>query len=529
LVYDDNLCNFLSILKNVLKHLVVIIGLTGAVQPESLVILNPRPRVFQNIPVIQVQGIQYFSVNRFATTLGVRTYYRAETGKIALFFDQSILKLVVNTSFCMLDERMVQLPSKVILGGDQIFAPYPALLELVQQMIMPNLQYTLSETAAVEAPPTLPSIESRPSLQPPEPTIAHLREISFVQRQNGLTIKLNTNKRFQDTDFSYFFRNDWLYVTIYGATCDSNELSRVNPLPTIERLEALPLGKSVQISLKLNRQFERTEVIYDERNHQILISLFLPLSQATLKKIEEVKNKWIVDTIVLDAGHGGHDPGTPGRWGYWDEKDLVLDIALRVGELLKRRKDIKVVYTRQKDEFVPLWRRTKIANDAGGKLFLSFHVNAMLERNKGSAEGIELYLQNPTIRTKEAIEVAKLENAVIQMETNEDKAKYKNYDNPSHILANMVFQTYLHDSEKFAEILSKNLSKSVNLKNRGVKQANFYVLVGASMPNLLCEFGYNDNKNDAKKLNDPTHRQRIAEAVYRSIIEFKEYCDRTVK
>lgn len=497
---------------------------------ESLVILNPPPKIAQNIPVVQIQGVQYFSVNRLAAALGVRTYYRAETGKMALFFDQSILKLVVNTSFCMLDERVLQLSSKVILVDNQIFAPYPALLELIQQLIMPGLQYALEETVAGAAPATPPPISEPPPLpQPPEPAITRLREISFEQRQNGLIIKLNTNKSFQGSDFSYFFKNDWLYVTIYGATCDAEDLTRNHPLPAIDLLEALPLGKSVQISLKLNRQFDRAEVTYDERNRQILISLFLPLNRATLKKIEEVKNKWLVDTIVLDAGHGGHDPGTPGRWGYQDEKDIVLDIALRVGELLKRQKDIKVIYTRQNDEFVPLWRRTKIANDAGGKLFLSFHVNAMLDKNRGSAEGIELYLQNPTIRTKDAIEVAKLENAVIQMETNEDKAKYKDYDNPSHILANMVFQTYLHDSEKFAEILSRNLSSSVKLKNRGVKQANLYVLVGASMPNLLCEFGYNDNKDDAKKLNDPAHRQKIAEAVCHSIIEFKEYCDRTVK
>ncbi|HRD18323.1 MAG TPA: N-acetylmuramoyl-L-alanine amidase, partial [Candidatus Marinimicrobia bacterium] len=210
------------------------------------------------------------------------------------------------------------------------------------------------------------------------------------------------------------------------------------------------------------------------------------------------------------------------------EKDIVLDIALRLGKLLEQRNDLKVVYTRKNDEFIPLWKRTRIANDSAGKLFISLHINALPSGTRSSAEGIELYLQNPTIRTQESIEVARLENEVIKLETSEDKAKYKDYDNPSHILANMVYNTYLHDSEKFAEILSRNISEYVPQKNRGVKQANFYVLVGASMPNLLCELGYNDNRNDAKKLNDPAHRQKIALALYKSVIEFKEYCDQSV-
>ncbi len=525
--------NFTATLKKLILYFSIVFYIwDGGARAGQLIITNPATKSKQPIRVVTIGKVAYFALNDFATALGIRTFYRPETGKLVLFFPKAMLKFTANASFCMIDTRVFQLTSAVIIVDESLFAPLNSTLTLVRDQLLPGLQYRivtgeviyqLSQREDSELPAPYAPTSPKPEV------IATVSAIQYEERQNGLTIKISANKTFSNQDLSYFFKEDnWFYLTIYGATCDSAKLSRSKPTPSIELIEAIPLAKSVQLSLKLSRKFERADVTYDAHSGNILVSLFLPLNYSTMKKIEEVKNSWIVDTIVLDPGHGGQDPGTLGRWGYLNEKDIVLDIALRVGKLLEKRKDLKVVYTRDQDEFIPLWKRTKIANDAAGKIFLSFHINAMPEANRGTAEGIELYLQNPSMRSQEAIEVAKLENAVIQLETSEDKAKYKDYDNPSHILANMVFQTYLHDSEKFAEILSKNISQRVPQKNRGVKQANLYVLVGASMPNLLCEFGYNDNRNDAKKLNDPDHRQKIAEAVYRSILEFKEYCDSTI-
>lgn len=501
------------------------VALGSLTQAEQLWILNPPPKLNQPLPIITLNNVRHINLSQLGVTLGVRSYYRSETGKLVFFFEQGLLKFTAHSSFCMVDNRVFQLSSNIIVYENQILAPLESTLQLMRSQILPTLQYKITtDSEEVLRSPT--ALTPRPSS---EPALGTLSQLTFEERQNGLTLKINTDKDFQEYQFAHFFKDDWLYITIYGAKGDTAQLSCSHPAPGIEQVETLSFSTSMQIGLKLTRQFERAEVVYDQRNRQILISLFLPLNRATLKKIEAVKNSWKVDTIVLDPGHGGRDPGTPGRWGLMDEKDIVLDIALRVGKLLERHQNLKVVYTRKTDVFVPLWQRTKIANDAGGKLFLSFHVNAMLENSRGQAEGIELYLQNPTVRTKDAIEVAKLENAAIQYETLEDKAKYQNFDNPSHILANMVFQTHLHDSEKFAEILSHRLGRMLPQKNRGVKQANLYVLVGASMPNLLCEFGYNDNKKEAKLLNTPQHRQKIAEAVYHSIMEFKEYCDQTIQ
>jgi len=500
---------------------------------EQLVIKSPPPQSSTYIKVINIENCQYFSVKEFAKALGLRTYNSPETGKLVLFFSGKTVKISVRSSFLMIDARMVQMAQEAFsVEPDGIFVPVQSFLSLLQQNVLPGLQYSILDDkrqfAVREAAevPIEPPIRAETSM-----LISPVRvlDIQFEERGNGLTLKIAIEKDLKDSDLSSFFRgDDWFYLTILGATCDSARLSRLNPAKSVASIEAIPVGNSVQVALKLKQKYERASVHYDKRLGKILVSLNLPLNTATLQKIEDVKNTWIMDTIVLDAGHGGKDSGTPGHWGYKHEKDIVLDITLRLGKLLEQRRDIKVVYTRKTDEFIPLWKRTRIANEAGGKLFISIHINALPKSNAGTADGIELYLQNPTMRSKESIEVARLENEVIQMETGEDKAKYKDYDNPSHILANLVYNTYLHDSEKFAEILSRHVSSGIPQKNRGVKQANLFVLVGASMPNLLCEFGYNDNKSDAKKLNDPAHRQKIALALYKSIIEFKEYCDRSV-
>lgn len=535
MIYDVEVCNFTPILKIHKLHILTLflILFQRVPLPAQLIIKSPTAQSNVRIQVIDVGKCTYFSVKDFARALALRTYHNPETGKTVLFFPGMTVKITVYSSFVMFDARIMQMSQMAILvNRDDIFVPLISFLDLLKQFELTNLQYYIGDTGrtvdVVELPESIPSIPI-PSEASSKPIRGVISDIQFEERGNGLTMKIASNAVFKNSDFSSFFRGDeWFYLTILGATCDSATLSLADPAPLVSLLEAIPVGNSVQIALKLKRKYDKASAYYDERSGKILVSLNLPLNTATLKKIENVKNTWIMDTIVLDAGHGGKDSGTPGHWGYWHEKDIVLDIALRLGRLLEQRRDIKVVYTRKTDEFIPLWKRTRIANDVAGKLFISLHINALPTGKGGSAEGIELYLQNPTIRTTEAIEVARLENEVIQMETGEDKVKYKDYDNPSHILANLVFNTYLHDSEKFAELLSRQISTTVPQKNRGVKQANLFVLVGASMPNLLCEFGYNDNRAEVKKLNDPVHRQKIALALYKSIIEFKEYCDKSV-
>jgi len=180
--------------------------------------------------------------------------------------------------------------------------------------------------------------------------------------------------------------------------------------------------------------------------------------------------------------------------------------------------EVKVVYTRKTDTFIDLYKRGKIANEHNGKLFISIHCNSTPQKPT-DANGFEVYLLRPG-RTKEAISIAEFENSVIKYEDNPNR--YEKLTDENFILVSMAHSSYMKYSEKFAEFLHKEFSKHPNLNSRGVKQAGFYVLVGASMPSVLVESGFLSNINDAKYLSSTKGQQKFAEFVFEAIKKYKE-------
>ena len=247
--------------------------------------------------------------------------------------------------------------------------------------------------------------------------------------------------------------------------------------------------------------------------NQIVITLRTPLGKIE-ERIENVKESQRLDTVVLDAGHGGKDPGSIGKYGT-KEKDVVLDITKRIGRLLEKHTNIKVVYTRDEDVWMPLINRTKIANDVDGKMFVSIHANS---NNNRKVQGFGTFLYS-LAKSDEAIEVASRENSVIQFEENVNQ--YKDLSGEKMILATMAQSMFLKESEDLAAIIQMELDKKLTTPNRGVKQAGFYVLYGASMPNVLVEVGFISNPAEEKKFKQGEYRQMIAEAVYEGIKHFK--------
>ena len=215
-----------------------------------------------------------------------------------------------------------------------------------------------------------------------------------------------------------------------------------------------------------------------------------------------------VGRIVIDAGHGGHDTGTIGPTGLM-EKDLCLDVALRVGKLIQQRlPSAEVIYTREDDTFIGLEQRTEIANDARADLFLSVHANSSPD-NK--ARGIETYYLNFT-GSSDAMEVAARENAL------SENAVHDLQD----IVKKIARNEKIEESRDLAGTIQDSLSKRLeNLnrgnKNRGVRKAPFVVLIGADMPSVLAEISFISNPSDEQWLKRPENRQRIAEGLYRGI------------
>jgi N-acetylmuramoyl-L-alanine amidase len=217
-----------------------------------------------------------------------------------------------------------------------------------------------------------------------------------------------------------------------------------------------------------------------------------------------------IGRIVIDAGHGGHDSGTLGVDGI-EEKDVVLDVALRLGKLLHDRLGSEIIYTRSDDTFIPLETRTAIANKAQADLFLSIHANSSSDE---SARGVETYYLNFTT-SPDALETAARENAVS--------------DQSIHQLSDLVKKIALKDkiaeSREFASYVEESLYGGLQrgnfgLKNRGVKKAPFVVLIGANMPSILAEISFVTNEKDARQLREPEYRERVAESLYKGVAKY---------
>jgi N-acetylmuramoyl-L-alanine amidase len=224
--------------------------------------------------------------------------------------------------------------------------------------------------------------------------------------------------------------------------------------------------------------------------------------------------------VVLDAGHGGKDPGRPAK--NYIEKDIALKIVLLVGENLKNDKNIKVVYTRDKDVFVELKERGKIANDANANLFVSVHCNAFHTQ----AYGTETYVLG-LHANKQNFEVAKNENSVIFLEDNYEE-KYEGFDpnSPEAVIGLTLMQEeYLDESLILASNIQSNFTNDLNRKNRGVKQAGFVVLHQTYMPSVLVETGFITNKDEGAFLHSKRGQEKIAKSIYKAIIDYKKHLD----
>jgi N-acetylmuramoyl-L-alanine amidase len=229
--------------------------------------------------------------------------------------------------------------------------------------------------------------------------------------------------------------------------------------------------------------------------------------QSTLTRALGLK----IGRIVIDAGHGGHDTGTIGPTGLM-EKDLCLDVALRLGKLIQQKlPDTEIVYTRSDDTFIPLEERTHIANDIKADLFISIHANSSPDHG---ARGVETYYLN--LRgSAEAMEVAARENAVGQ----------GNIHDLEDMVKKIARTEKIDESKELAEDIQDSLSKRIQktakpVKNRGVRKAPFVVLIGADMPSILTEISFLSNPSDEQLLKKPEHRQRIAEGVFAGVTSY---------
>lgn len=246
----------------------------------------------------------------------------------------------------------------------------------------------------------------------------------------------------------------------------------------------------------------------------------VPAEENSPSPASELVNWIVFDTIVLDAGHGGRDPGAIGASGTY-EKDIVLAVALKVGEYIKEHMpELRVIYTRNDDTFVGLAERGRIANRNNGHLFVSIHTNAHTGRQ---ANGAEFYFLGQG-RTQSALEVMRRENAVTRFEDQDERPdELTDFMLLTHIMQN---SGNIRQSETFAGLLEQQFSQRAQRRTRGVKQAGLQVLFEASMPGVLVELGFISNPQEERFMNSEYGQAILASAIFRAIRDYKELIQR---
>ena len=258
------------------------------------------------------------------------------------------------------------------------------------------------------------------------------------------------------------------------------------------------------IDMKLNRPY----ILYI---FICLWLLFLP---------SRTNHLWGKDfVVVIDAGHGGHDPGAIGKIS--KEKNINLNVALKVGNLIKRNcDDVKVIYTRSKDVFIPLDRRAEIANNAKADLFISIHTNALA--NNRTAKGASTWTLG-LAKSDANLEVAKRENSVILYES-DYKTRYAGF-NPnsaeSYIIFEFMQDKYMEQSVHLASLMQKQFRQTCRRADRGVHQAGFLVLKASAMPSILIELGFISTPEEERYLNSEEGAGTMAKGIYRAFLNYK--------
>lgn len=461
------------------------------------------------LPVKFQDGFHFVAVQDLANSLEARTLYSEKAKRVILYLGSSEIKIAALNPFVVIDNQIYQLPLETRYLDAEIFLPLKFFMELLATFPAFGIQFD--------------ELQKQINLNWGQSGGYPISKIEVEPKSNGILVRITGNQPFQAADLTARVRQDWVYLDIYKGVLAPALLKEMPFAGQIEKIIPLQLSESLaQISIKVDRPVLSTNIIAQPNSQTILLSIQTDekISENILRKLEDDRKRWLIDKIVIDPGHGGKDPGAVGPTGL-KEKDVVLKIAKYLNEMLAELPGIQVVMTRDDDRFIPLYERPKIANRVGAKLFISIHANSVKDRR---AQGSSTYILGPA-KTEEAIEVARIENSVIRLE--ESPEAYPNFDSEQFILSSIAQSEFTRESEELAGLVQKFVTDKTDLRNRGVIQAGYYVLIGASMPNILFESAFISNRAEEKKLRSPQFQKKLAEALFESIKKFKEKYEQT--
>jgi len=489
-----------TILLTIIINLINII-INNVSAQELTVVYSDDPYSSSQVRTIYNKNIRYVSIHDFANLFNARTYFNDQHKKVIIYLDDKIIKITELNPFILINQQVYQLPAETKTINGEIYIPLNYFIEIIDKIVPNRIIYNKDNSQLEIITPTY--------------TYSNISNISIEEKVNGTLITIATSSDFSESDLSLRSGHNWIYVDIYGGKLDSTALyTKYNKGLIAEVVPSQVSDELSQIGFRLRDEAIEKQLILQNPN-EILVSIKTKkdLSEDITKNLEREKIKWRIDRIVIDPGHGGKDPGAIGQYGT-KEKDVVLAIAHYLKEMIEDELGIEVLMTREDDRFLELNQRTEFANRNQAKLFISIHANSNRSRR---IRGVSTYFLGPE-NTEEAREVASLENSVIELES---ESKYADLSREKYILSAMAQNVYNKESQDLADIAQKEISRECGLHDLGVRQAGFYVLWGASMPNILIETAFISNPTEEKKLRTRSFQKKQALAIYRSIKEFK--------
>jgi N-acetylmuramoyl-L-alanine amidase len=473
------------------------------------------------VSAFQKGGITYISALELAKAYGLGYYVNPENAKIELKFKGHTLKLTAKNPFVVLYNKetnkseTIQLPLSSQIKENGIYLPLEYTTSLLNRCFGEDLSVISKDTKEDKQ-----TTESEEKGEEKSESKVGLNLV-IDEKANGTLLTLKGGVKLGK--YTHTINNGIIKIVFPKGDINPSLLKHNSPKGLIKKIILETEKGESTLSLSIDKNLSTYEVI--NSGNDILVTMHNKTFREKAKNEKNEKDKWFFDVIVLDPGHGGKDPGAIGVNNI-KEKEINLALALKIGRLLKENMpEVKVVYTRSTDNFVELYKRGKIANENNGKLFISIHCNSVPKKNTGP-NGFEVYLLRPG-RTEEAIAIAEFENSVIKFEDNQDR--YQKLTDENFILVTMAHSSYMRYSEKFAEIMDNHVRQGVDIASKGVKQAGFYVLVGASMPSVLVEAGFLSNPKDAAFLKSEEGQNQLAEAIFKSIKSFKVYYDAIIE
>lgn len=453
------------------------------------------------IETVENGGSVSVPVMKFAEVLGYRANWDRYSEQLTLLKNNDSLSFIQGNFFCRKNGVVLQLPSAVERVGGHLYISIKEALKLFKPSDG-ELKWN-AQSRIVSIKTSKYSIAS----------------VFCDKKQNGtlLTINLADSLLF---DITYFHPN--LLINFIGGTVDTQKIRNNETCGLISSLSTVQFKQSAQVSVVLNRKIEQPVYDYIQDTKTLMLSLRAekaehktPVDPSSTLQVETLK------TIVIDPGHGGKDPGAIGVSGV-KEKNITLNIALKLKDILKKTEGIKVYLTREKDVFIPLQERTKFANDKKADLFISIHADAISgnTKRKEAIKGYKVYFLSQAKNEEDKL-VAMRENAVIELEE-----RPQNYSSLHNVLIDLAGNEYLKESQDLCILLdqkfSEKLEKKVPKLHLGVGQANFWVLNGAYMTSVLVEVGFLSNSKEEKIISDNNTQKEIALSISEAILKFKK-------